>query len=89
MTDKVIRAKVLFFDSNPSGRIISRFAKDIGIIDNVMPILMVFVTLGVFRAISVVITIATVNPYLIIPSIIGLLYMFYVVNTGMKSMLES
>lgn len=37
MTESVMRAKILFYDSNPSGRIISRFSKDIGIIDNIMP----------------------------------------------------
>ena len=89
MTEKVIRAKVLFFDSNPSGRIISRFAKDIGILDNAMPIFMVFVTLGVLRSISIVITIAVVNPYLIIPTAFGVAYMTWVCRTGLKAMLES
>lgn len=89
MTDKVLRAKVVFFDSNPSGRIISRFAKDIGIIDNLMPIFIVMVTMGSFRTISVVISIAIVNPYLLIPTALGTVYMIWVCKTGLKSMLES
>ena len=89
MTERVIRAKILFFDSNPSGRIISRFSKDIGIIDNVLPLVAVFVTQGLLRALSVVITIAILNPYLIIPALLGLTYMIYISKTGLKSMLES
>jgi ABC-type multidrug transport system fused ATPase/permease subunit len=33
MTEKVIRAKILFFDSNPIGRILTRFSKDMVILD--------------------------------------------------------
>jgi hypothetical protein len=33
MTKKVLRARILFFDSNPIGRIITRFAKDMVILD--------------------------------------------------------
>lgn len=89
MTEKVIRAKILFFDSNPSGRVISRFAKDIGVLDNVMPVTFVFVTIGALRSISIIITIAVVNPFLIIPGVLGFLYMIWVCKTGLKSMLEA
>ena len=43
MTEKVLRAKILFFDSNPIGRIITRFSKDIAVFDMVIPVLAVFV----------------------------------------------
>ena len=89
MTQKVLRAKMLFFESNPSGRIISRFSTDIGILDNFIPFLCVLMSQGLLRALSVVITIAIVNPYLIIPAILGFIYMIYVSKTGLKSMLES
>lgn len=89
MTEKVLRAKMLFFESNPSGRIISRFSTDIGILDNFVPFLAVLMSQGILRALSVVITITIVNPYLIIPAILGLIYMNYVSKSGLKSMLES
>jgi len=33
MGQKVIRAKILFFDSNPIGRITSRFSTDVAMVD--------------------------------------------------------
>lgn len=44
MTEKVMRAKILFFDSNPSGRISTRFSRDMVILDFLMPALMALVT---------------------------------------------
>ena len=37
MSTAVIRAPVLFFDTNPSGRIANRFSKDIGCMDDLLP----------------------------------------------------
>ena len=37
MTKAVIRAPVLFFDTNPAGRILNRFSKDIGCMDDLLP----------------------------------------------------
>ena len=37
----VVRAKMLFFNKNPSGRILNRFSKDIGTIDNFLPVVLV------------------------------------------------
>lgn len=37
MLNCVIQAKIRFFDLNPIGRIMNRFSKDIGIIDEDLP----------------------------------------------------
>ena len=34
---RVLQAPVLFFDSNPAGRILNRFSKDLGNIDEKIP----------------------------------------------------
>ena len=37
MLAAVLRAPVLFFDSNPIGRILNRFSKDMGFVDDMLP----------------------------------------------------
>ena len=37
MLVSVLRAPLLFFDSNPHGRILNRFSRDIGVIDDSLP----------------------------------------------------
>ena len=89
MTRTVIRAKILFFDSNPSGRIISRFSKDLGILDYLIPMIGLVTTQGLLRAVTVVITVIIVNPWLVIPSVCSLMYMIWVSKKGLKPMIEA
>jgi len=37
MTKAVLKAPVLFFDTNPVGRVLNRFSKDIGCMDDLLP----------------------------------------------------
>jgi ABC-type multidrug transport system fused ATPase/permease subunit len=62
IVEKVIRAKVLFFDSNPIGRIQTRFSKDVTVLDHLMPRISTMMTDGIFRALSVTITICFIKP---------------------------
>lgn len=39
MLTKVARSRILFFDSNPVGRILARFSKDISVVDLQIPAL--------------------------------------------------
>ena len=41
ITKRVLRSNILFFDSNPIGRIVTRFSKDLMMFDLIMPILMI------------------------------------------------
>ena len=38
MAMTIVKAPVLFYDTNPGGRILNRFSKDVGTIDDVLPI---------------------------------------------------
>lgn len=42
MTVAVIKSPLVFFDRNPVGRIINRFSKDLGVLDDELPIPFVF-----------------------------------------------
>ena len=37
LTKAVLKAPVLFFDTNPVGRILNRFSKDVGCMDDILP----------------------------------------------------
>ena len=37
MTKAVLKAPVLFFDTNPVGRMLNRFSKDVGCMDDILP----------------------------------------------------
>ena len=53
MVTALLKAPVLFFDSNPTGRILNRFSKDIGCMDEVLPKTFLFavqIVLFVFTA---------------------------------------
>jgi len=65
MTEHVLRANILFFDSNPIGRIITRFSKDLIMFDLVVPVLLMIALQGFFRTTVVIITISIINWYLI------------------------
>jgi len=65
MVTKVIRSKIVFFDSNPVGRILTRFSKDISVFDLILPQTVVFATLGLFRTISVVFVVIFIDPIMI------------------------
>lgn len=89
MTEKVLRAAVLFFDSNPIGRITARFAKDVVVLDLMVPPITVFVVAGGFRVIFIAITICTINPYLLIAFAIGLIFIILVQRKGTPPTIES
>ena len=57
MAERVLRAKILFFDSNPIGRILTHFSKDMVSIDFVISALTPVIAYGFFRAASVAITV--------------------------------
>lgn len=89
MTLKILRATILFFDSNPSGRVSTRFSRDMTILDVPLPPLTMIVTQGLLRTLSVVISVSIINPYLIAVGFIGLLYMMKIVKTGIAPMIEA
>ncbi|XP_065162919.1 probable multidrug resistance-associated protein lethal(2)03659 isoform X2 [Atheta coriaria] len=86
MFKSITRATMYFFNTNPSGRILNRFSKDMGAIDELLPSALIDCLQIGLTLIGIVVVIGVVNPLLLIPtSIVGLV--FYAIrivylNTG-------
>lgn len=78
MLTKVARSKILFFDSNPVGRILARFSKDISVVDLQIPVLSNFCAQGLFRTLTVFVILMVIQPFLIIPVFIAACLMYVV-----------
>lgn len=77
MVTAVLKAPVLFFDSNPIGRILNRFSKDIGCLDEVLPLTFLFAVQMVFFVLTAVLLPLVANAWLaavVLPIIILYVY---------------
>lgn len=63
----VIYSPMRFFDTNPSGRILNRFSKDIGSIDELLPKAVLDAAQIILLMIGSLVLVAIVNPYFLIP----------------------
>ncbi|KAF5304447.1 hypothetical protein FQA39_LY09643 [Lamprigera yunnana] len=76
--NNVIHATLAFFNENPSGRIINRFAKDIGCIDELLPHALFFTIRSILSLFGIFGVIMTVDVKFIIMSIIISVVFYYV-----------
>ncbi|GBP63239.1 Probable multidrug resistance-associated protein lethal(2)03659 [Eumeta japonica] len=81
MFGNVLHATMRFFDTNPSGRILNRFSKDMGIIDEVLP-RMFLDSIQIFMVmLGILVMVAIVNPYMLLTTVVCgvLMYLWTVV----------
>ncbi|KAF5275656.1 hypothetical protein FQA39_LY06768 [Lamprigera yunnana] len=72
----VISATMRFFDINPSGRILNRFSKDIGTIDELLPKVILDAGQIILMMFGSLILVTIINPYFLIPTcIIGCFFL--------------
>jgi ATP-binding cassette subfamily C (CFTR/MRP) protein 4 len=89
MTQRIINAPVSFFDSNPLGRILTRFSKDIMTVDYMMPAMTAFTIFGFFRILGIIIFAAISVPFTVVISIVVIFFMNKARKFAIKSMNET
>ena len=89
MSQRMVRAKILFYDSNPIGRILTRFSKDMVVLDLIVPNSAVLISYGLFRTISVVISLCIINVWLMIPLVFIVVYFIQQVRSVAKPLVEA
>ncbi|XP_006608778.1 probable multidrug resistance-associated protein lethal(2)03659 isoform X2 [Apis dorsata] len=77
MFHSIVRAAMYFYNTNPAGRILNRFSKDIGIIDKKLPFTMFDVIIMFLNFIGTIVILGEVNAWLLIPTGIIILLFYY------------
>lgn len=89
MVEKVTRAQILFFDSNPVGRVQTRFSKDTATLDLLIPPITVFASFGLFRTITVFGVVCFIQPWLLVVIAFSSLGMYCIFKYAVVVMIQS
>jgi len=69
MLDVVLKNQVQFFDTNPLGRILSRFSHDVGIMDKILPQYLLDILEGNMYLFALFIVVWVINPWVVISGV--------------------
>ncbi|KAG5894560.1 hypothetical protein JTB14_021542 [Gonioctena quinquepunctata] len=85
MFSKIVFSTMRFFNTNPSGRILNRFSKDIGAIDESLPLTIVDTMQIGLTVLAITLVIATMNPWILIPTVIILIIFHFIRQAFLSS----
>ncbi|VDK18713.1 unnamed protein product, partial [Anisakis simplex] len=69
MFSAVVRTKILFFDKNPIGRILNRFSKDVGTMDDQVAFTFFDFFAGIMNFLGMILVTILINPAVFIPTL--------------------
>lgn len=73
----ISRATMRFFNTNTSGRVLNRFSKDMGAVDELLPIALIdSIQIGL-ALLGIIVVVAIASPWLLIPTVvIGIIFYY-------------
>lgn len=74
----ISRATMRFFNTNPSGRVLNRFSKDMGAIDEVLPMALIDCVQIGLSLLGIIVVVGIANPWLMIPTVIIGVIFYYI-----------
>ncbi|XP_076254933.1 putative multidrug resistance-associated protein lethal(2)03659 isoform X1 [Rhynchophorus ferrugineus] len=74
---KIVYATMRFFNTNPSGRILNRFSKDMNQVDEVLPFTLLDTLQISLTVCAISVVIASVNPWVLLPTVIMLIIFYF------------
>ncbi|XP_018565523.1 probable multidrug resistance-associated protein lethal(2)03659 isoform X2 [Anoplophora glabripennis] len=77
MFDKIVYAPMRFFNINPPGRILNRFSKDIGALDELLPLSLLDTLETALNVAAITIVIGSLNPWILLPTVVILIIFYY------------
>ena len=78
MTWKLLRAPSAFFDANPIGRILTRFAKDTAVLDYFLGFILNMATVTIFKVLGIYVMIIISVPWMALTLIINFVSVYFI-----------
>lgn len=74
----ISRATMRFFNTNPSGRVLNRFSKDMGAIDELLPMALIDCLQIGLSLLGIIVVVGIANYWLMIPTLIIAVIFYYI-----------
>ncbi|XP_078695256.1 ATP-binding cassette sub-family C member 4-like [Branchiostoma floridae x Branchiostoma belcheri] len=78
MFNAIIRARIRFFDTNPVGRVLNRFSKDVGMLDETLPWTFTDFIKLFLSVVTIIVMAGIINPWVFIPTLPLLILFIYI-----------
>ncbi|KAK1124889.1 hypothetical protein K0M31_006239 [Melipona bicolor] len=85
MFSNILQATMTFFHNNVSGRILNRFSKDMGSVDEVMPKVILEISQVSLMIVSIICMVVTVNYWMLVPLAVFLVLFLFVRNSFLRT----